>query len=305
MSKNNIMAIVVLFASLFVFAGCGDDSPTDPTPRGGGGNNPPAVTDVTVSVDKLDFGVVCFGSDKKMTVRITADSDNTEDVTGEVSLSSSTSYNITSGGGAYTLSPGQTRIVTVRYNPQRLHRTHQAVVLTGIEGLTVTCTGYSSERPWIRLEPHSSGQAKVTSNYEPFMNSNAVTPLMHTNIDYELASWQQCRSKALVCNGNSTTESTFGLELKVPSGTTRLEVTIMMEVEDECTQFMVEVDGTEHVWEGYSGSCREYTFTVPISPGTRRIRVGTDQSALCGGDLAVWEVQFEFNRACLSPDEVY
>lgn len=291
---------VAVFATL---PGCGDDTPVSPGGGGGGGNNTPPGT-VTTSVQTLDYGIVCFGSDKTMSVTISAEADNDDDVSGTVSLSPSSSYNIVSGGGDYTLAPGASRIVTVRYNPQALFRTHETTLSTGINDVTVTCTGYSSERPWLRLEPYNASTVAASYNYKPF-SGNAVKPVKHTNVSYEQAGWQQCRSKAWVCNGNSVTESTLGAILTVPTGTTRVTVTVMMEVEDTCTQFMVEIDGDENRWEGYSGTCRERVYTLPITPGEHEIRVGTDQSSLCSGDLAMWSVKFEFNRPCITPAEKY
>lgn len=46
------------------------------------------------------------------------------------------------------------------------------------------------------------------------------------------------------------------------------------------------------------------TFNVPITPGKRKIRIGTDQSSLCGDDLAIWRMTFKFNGPCLAPDDL-
>jgi hypothetical protein len=135
--------------------------------------------------------------------------------------------------------------------------------------------------------------------------SDAVTVAVDGNVDYADPGWLQCNGPTWIFNGNSVTESRVWFEFNVPSGTTKMTVTLTLEAEGDCTQLLVEIDGTEHVWENLGGRCQTISKTLNISPGKRDIRIGTDQSALCGDDLAIWDVKFQFNRSCLSSNEVF
>jgi hypothetical protein len=295
--------IIALIASLFLVAGCGDDGPTTP----GGGSNTQTVTGATVSTKAIDYGVVCFGSDKTLSFKVKANDNNTTDATGTVELGENGdgSYTIESGGGEFTLGPGEEKTVKVRYNPQDRYQTHAGdvqVLLDGGDDLDVALTGYGSERPYLEFAPGGSITPIYDTNYGPWVTT-PVTVLMDSNVDYEDPSWLECNGPAWSFNGNSITESRVGVELTVPSGTSKMTVTMLVEVEGDCTQLLIEVDGTEHRWEDLAGRCQERRFTVGVSPGKQRIYVGTDQSSFCSDDLVIWWVKLEFNRACLSPDE--
>jgi len=290
---------------LVALAGCGDETPT--SPRGAGNNNPPAVADVSVSVESIDYGVVCFGSDKTVSFKITANADNTEDVAGFVSIDRGTddAYNIESGGGDYTLAPGEEKTIKVRFNPQRAFRTHTgevSVFLDGTGDTLVPLTGYGSERPYLIFGPGSSGAPGYDTNYAPFVSSPPGV-LVENNVDYEEPNWLRCNGSAWICNGNAVTESAIRFEVDVPDGTTKVTVLINGEIEDDCTQLLIEIDGSENRWENLAGRCQNIEKTLSISPGKHTIRVGTDQSSFCSGDLAIWEVRLTFNRPCITPDE--
>ena len=63
----------VALASLLALTGCSDDSPVAPDRGVGGGGN---AGNVTVSVNKLDFGIVCFGQDKTLACPDAADAND-------------------------------------------------------------------------------------------------------------------------------------------------------------------------------------------------------------------------------------
>lgn len=297
------ISYVAALALLSMVAGCGDDTPTNP--GGGGGIN--ILAGVAVSVETLDYGVVCFGSDKNMVFKVKANDDNTADATGTIEIGNNGdgSYNIESGGGEFTLAPGEEKSVTVRYNPQGAYETHNGDVQVLVDDTgdhEVTLTGYGSRRPYLEFAPSGSITPVYDTNYKPWITT-PITVFVDSNVDYADPSWLRCNGPAWEFNGNSVTESRVGVEISVPSGTTKMTVTMLVEVEGNCTQLLIEADGTEHRYENLAGRCEERRFTVDVSPGKQRIYVGTDQSAFCSDDLVIWWVKLEFNRACLSPDE--
>ena len=97
----------------------------------------PPIIDCQVSPTSLDFGNVNAGSSADRTFTITNSGGGT--LTGSVSESCS-HYSIVSGGGSYSLGAGQSRTVTVRFEPTT-SGTFTCNVSTGTSCSSVGCTG--------------------------------------------------------------------------------------------------------------------------------------------------------------------
>ena len=74
------------------------------------------MPEISVDVFSLDFGSVDVGESADQTIEIRNTGDGT--LAGEVSLSGSTAFTVVSGGGSYSLGEGDTRSVTVRFEPE-------------------------------------------------------------------------------------------------------------------------------------------------------------------------------------------
>ena len=84
-------------------------------PLSGIGVTPPTVIDISVSPTSVNFGDVTFGQSADQTITITNPSDSTGTLTGSVGMPSAP-FSVVSGGGAFSLSPNQTKTVTVRFS---------------------------------------------------------------------------------------------------------------------------------------------------------------------------------------------
>ncbi|MGQ9560205.1 MAG: NosD domain-containing protein [Candidatus Oleimicrobiaceae bacterium] len=74
------------------------------------------ISSISVSPTSVDFGNLAVGQSSDRDVTITNQSTSTGTLSGNVSVVG-TDFWIASGGGSYSLSPGQSRIVTVRFSP--------------------------------------------------------------------------------------------------------------------------------------------------------------------------------------------
>jgi hypothetical protein len=110
---------------------------------------PPAVC--SVNPTNLDFGTVDIGQYVDRTFTITNNGGGT--LTGTVSESCNY-YSITSGGGAYSLTAGQSVTVTVRFQPTIIG-TLTCTVATGGSCQSVTCTGVGQLPPACQVNPMS------------------------------------------------------------------------------------------------------------------------------------------------------
>jgi plastocyanin len=84
-------------------------------PLSGNGVTPPVVIDISVSPSSVNFGDVAVGQTVDQTITITNPSDSTGTLTGSVGMPSAP-FSVVSGGGAFSLSPDQTKTVTVRFS---------------------------------------------------------------------------------------------------------------------------------------------------------------------------------------------
>ena len=101
--------------------------------------NPPVCS---VSPTSLDFGTVCVGGSKNKTFTITNTGDCT--LTGLVTETCS-HYSIVSGAGSYSLGAGQSRTVTVKFQPTS-SGTKNCTIQTGASCTNVSCTGVGVAR---------------------------------------------------------------------------------------------------------------------------------------------------------------
>ncbi len=96
------------------------------------------VTDCIVSPASLDFGSVALGSSRDTTFTIINDGSST--LSGEIGETCA-DYSIISGGGWYSLSPGGSRVVTLRFSPTACG-TRGCTIETGDGACSdVSCTG--------------------------------------------------------------------------------------------------------------------------------------------------------------------
>jgi len=290
-------AIAALLLPL-ALTGCGDDSPTAvnarKTPR----------TDVTVSESQIYWGAVCSGQTLKKTFTISADSNNTEDVSGEVAFDPDDThawFTFTAGAGQYTLAPGQEHLVEVQFAPTAAGVSEGATVETGITDLIVECGGFGSAYPRFRYTPTSLANGSVTMNYEPF--NNAISLLLR-DVSYSNPSWHSCNSAAWVFDGNPFTETGAEFTLDVPPGTRTVLINIGMDASSTCAQLLMEIDGSENIRSNFGTPCTTRNYRFNISPGRRTIKIGTDvQGVTCYSDISLEHITFTFEGKCVEPGD--
>ena len=105
---------------------------------------PPAIT---VNPTALDFGTVTLGQISDQTITIVNQAGSTETLTGNVGAVSAP-FSVVSGGGSLSLSPGQSKLVTVRFLPsasgpasQTFSITHNAANQNSPITVSLTGTG--------------------------------------------------------------------------------------------------------------------------------------------------------------------
>ncbi|MEZ4647679.1 MAG: hypothetical protein R3E97_02640 [Candidatus Eisenbacteria bacterium] len=286
--------ILVSLAFTALLSACGRDSATAPEPAG----------TVTVSETSLSFGSVTAGSATTGSFRITADAANSGQVSGSVRLGAESDavFSISSGGGDYSLAPGESQTVLIRFAPTAGGVSSTATVEVGAGASDLPCSGFGSGVPYYRFSPTALSEGTVTTNYKPFADSGVTVGYGTGRSHGSSPNWFECNSSGWIFNGNAIAESTVGYTFHVPNGVSAVEVIMGMEAESDCVQVLVEIDGTEHRTEDQSG-CRTFRRTYAITPGTREIRIGTDQQGFCGADLHVNYVRFEFQGINVPPSD--
>jgi hypothetical protein len=110
------------------------------------------ATPCSITPDALDFGTVTVGSTRDLAFTISNSGGGTLD--GAISETCA-DYSIVSGGGAYSLGAGQSRIVTVRFAPTSAGA-HPCTIETGSALCSdVTCAGIGELAPACAVSPAS------------------------------------------------------------------------------------------------------------------------------------------------------
>jgi hypothetical protein len=213
-------------------------------------------------------------------------------------------YQIISGGGSYTLQPGRSRMVTVRFSPSS-SGTKTCTIQTGGACSNVSCSGAGdASSAYIDITPLSSNYAQVKSNYWILSSIN----LVYHGISYEDPTWNNCPIGWRV-NGDYFFERGIEIQnLYVPSGCTRLRVTHRADAEDPCVWLLLQIDGNEYT-KSTSTTCQSYYWSVswpfPNSSGNRDILLGTDNYH-CYKDIVITCyssaecIHYEFEGLCPS-----
>ncbi len=91
-------------------------SPANVSLSGTGGPAPPATINISISPTSIDFGSGAVGQMFDQTLTITNQSSSTGTLDGSVGTPSAP-FSIVSGGGTFSLTPGQSKPVVVRFSP--------------------------------------------------------------------------------------------------------------------------------------------------------------------------------------------
>ncbi len=91
-------------------------SPTNVSLSGTGGPAPPATINISISPTSIDFGSGAVGQIFDHTLTLTNQSSSTGTLTGSVGTLSAP-FSVVSGGGAFSLTPGQSKSVVLRFSP--------------------------------------------------------------------------------------------------------------------------------------------------------------------------------------------
>ncbi len=274
---------------LLVAVGCNDTSTGPAAPQG-------PKTAVSVSPKSLDFGTVCVGESMTKSFKIYAPASNTAPAAGTVGTADAV-YSVTAGGGDYSLDPGDSLEVSVKFAPNLgFHSGFSSGVSTG--GPVVSLWGVGSEYAYVKLTPTSLTKTQLETNYDPFRSPT----LALTGVSFSNPSWDGCGS-AWIVDGNPVTESKIEIRsLSVPAGVKSLLVTLHMDASNSCAQLLIEIDGAETVKSSLPTSCvtKSYRITWPSSSaGKHTIGIGTDQQGVtCFSDIALDSIKLTFEGYC-------
>jgi len=283
------LIVAAVAAALWVgLAGCGDED---------GPAAPRVQTTVTVSATDIDFGATCTSAERSF--KLKAPETNTAEASGSVGLDGCSAFSITAGGGDYTLAPGDSLLVAVKFHGAN-SGPQSCTVQTGAAN-DVRVRGEGRVYAYLEIEPVNNTTFRWKSNY--FMDAPTVT-LNSTTV--EDPSWSQC-GKGFRVKGSPVEENgvTIG-NLRVPGSTSRIVIIAPRDAESGCNQdeCLVQLDGN-----------REYYFTAPLvcsggsmnvnwpfsSTGTRSIKIGLDQSdnVLCFDDVVYSYFIIRFEGVCV------
>jgi hypothetical protein len=127
-----------------------------------------------VNPTSLDFGTACVGDYEDRSFTIT--NIGVCLLTGEV-IEVWPHYSIISGGGAYSLGPGQTKTVTVRFQPTSAG-THDGVIGTDAGCTQVTCTGVGSPPAIVVTSPNGDEDWCEGMSYQITWDSPCIAGLV-------------------------------------------------------------------------------------------------------------------------------
>lgn len=289
--RTSIRRVLVAWALLALGAVACNDTSTNPNT-----STPPAPRgDIVIKPSSLDFGTVCVGQSKTMSFKVYAPPSNNEKATGIVETPGKP-FTITSGAGDFSLDPGDSLTVSVKYAPSSEIGDFDQVK---IGSHNVDLSGAGSNYIFYALTPTGGISAKAQTNYTPFASAVLSSP---GGVSYSNPSWDGCGS-AWIIDGNPIAESKVEVKgLKVPAGVKSLLVTVKMDASNSCAQLLIEINGAETVKKNLSTSCgtHSYRITWPSSKaGTYTLGIGTNQQALtCFADIAIDFVKFTFEGYC-------
>ena len=297
--KLSLTALTITTSAMLALAGCSgdeDNAPVAPTP--------PKNT-VTTNA-RWDFGTVCSGGTAHRTYSfaVTADADNEGDAEGTIEMdpSSSGPFTIVSGGGPYTLAPGEQKTYEVRFRPVYSGAVYEAIVNVA-EGVSMEVEGFGGANPYYEITPTSLNGGVIRTNYRDWFGDNGVSISFGDDVSWKNPSWFTCASGGWIFNGNSVLESKKEFDIYVPHGMNRVAIQLRLQADSDCTQLLIEIDGKEHTYENLS-SCATREWFFDITPGNHTIGIGTDQQgALCYADLGITKVRFEFSGRCITDAE--
>lgn len=140
MKRSTLPFALFVLASLFPFA-C-DEDPGAPEPLD---------KECILGATELTFGTLCLGDSTDRSFNVIAPATNDEAVAGEVS-GSCDEFTIVTGQGPFTLSPGESWPVTVRYKPTSV-LPDTCLIQTGAECGDVLCVGVANGCAQFAVEP--------------------------------------------------------------------------------------------------------------------------------------------------------
>jgi hypothetical protein len=109
-----------------------------------------AVGICAVSEESLDFGSLCAGYPEELSFTVSWDENNTSSYSGNVAVTGEM-FSVVSGGGEFTLTPGQTHEITIQFLPTTAG-SHTGTVSTGTPCGEVTLVGNAEDCPTCQVD---------------------------------------------------------------------------------------------------------------------------------------------------------
>jgi len=269
------ICVTTLFLSILV-VGCGSDD--DPAGPGNGGTGA-----IEISTERVDFGTRFGGASYTSTFEVEATGSNAFE--GTIAVADGAAFAITDGGGEVRIEPGATHEVDVRWNAPSAGNVSTGAISVGSR--SVELRGFASAFPYFVVTPTGLSEVDIRTNDRRFDDGGIGVDYGTGRTNGASPSWLSCRSGGKwTFNGQGVAESKVAFTFPGTSSVEGVEVKVSMEVEGDCTQVLIEVDGDENAYEDLEG-CSEFTRTYQVGGGGHTIGIGTDQQGLCGDDLYV------------------
>ncbi len=158
---------------------------------------------LSVSHSSIDFGDIPVGELRTASVTITNFSSSTGNVSGTISLSGHSDFRVTSGGGSFSLQPGESRTVTIEFRPSSagsrsatLRIEHNANSPSSPINVPISGSGRANTyRLRVSVSPSSGGQIRVnggswtTSYNEQLPADTPVTIEARANSGWRFDRW--------------------------------------------------------------------------------------------------------------------